>query len=473
MTHTKRHRTNTPKPPEADWKRALQKVLDQHNDMHASKNKTVSFKTRQDRANGIFRIFTLVRAMGFKLAPQNLGGRHIRYLMRYWTADPTLEPELRAQGMRLRRFVRPVRALSAAYIQQQLSFLRVYAGWIGKPGMVLSATGYVNDPALVKRSIVAQRERSWSAAGVDIAAAIATVQRIDPRVALQLEVMFAFGLRRKEAVMFNPALAEVPAYALPAGAAPGTQYLMFIRVKRGTKGGRGRFTAIRSDFQRAALERAQAAAPGASSHIGQPGRSLKQALARFDYVMRRAGITRDKLGVTGHGLRHDFSSDLYVELTGLPPPIAGGPRVNVDLVNAAYLEVARQIGHARPQISGAYLGGRRSSPRTDGETGARWRKVSRGNGQRGRRGLRSWRHFEVGSQRLHCSLRYRFVRSVGNSCRSTRFLGSRPARHAPTPDLLISTTELTIQLDLPATWAQVLPDRRLIMFPRRPFVSRK
>jgi hypothetical protein len=370
MTHIKRRRSSKPKPPEVDWKRDLQNVLDEHNDMHASKNKTVSFKTRQDRANGLFRMFTSLRAMGFKLAPRNLGGRHIRYLMRYWTADPTLGPELRAQGMDLRRFVTPVRPISAAYIQQQLSFLRVYAGWIGKPGMVLSATKYVDDPDLVKRHIVAQHDRSWSAAGVDIAAAIATVQQIDPGVALQLEVMFAFGLRRKEAVMFNPALAEVPAYALPAGAAPGTQYVTFVRIKRGTKGGRLRFTAIRSDFQRATLERAQAAARGASSHLGQPGRSLKQALARFDYVMRRAGITRDKLGVTGHGLRHEFASDLYVDLTALPPPIAGGACDDVELANTAYLEVARQLGHNRPQISGVYLGGRRGPPRTDGETGA-------------------------------------------------------------------------------------------------------
>lgn len=73
-------------------------------------------------------------------------------------------PELRAQGMPLRRFVPPVRPLSAAYIQQQLSFLRVYASWIGKPGMVLSASEYVDEPALVRRVIVAQRDRSWSAA---------------------------------------------------------------------------------------------------------------------------------------------------------------------------------------------------------------------------------------------------------------------------------------------------------------------
>lgn len=368
MTSNKQRGTRPPKPPEVDWKRALQNVLDQHNDLHARKHKTVAYKTRDERANGLFRMFTLLRAMGFKLAPQNLGGRHIHYLMRYWTADPTLEPELRAQGMALRRFVKPKRPSSAAYIQQQLSFLRVFAGWIGKPGMVRSASAYVDDPTLVRRNVIADQDLSWRANAVDTAAVIAAVERIDARVALQLEVMLAFGLRRKEAVMFNPALAEVPAYALPAEAARDTSYLAFIRVTRGTKGGRLRFTAIRSDFQRSALERAQAAVRGTCSHIGQPGRSLKQALARFDYVMRRAGITRDQFGVTSHGLRHQFASDLYVDLTALPPPVAGGEHLDARLMKAAYLEIARQLGHGRPQISGAYLGGRRAPATARGRT---------------------------------------------------------------------------------------------------------
>lgn len=359
MASNHRNRARPPKPREVDWKRALKDVLDRHNGMHANKNKIVSDRTRVQRARGLFRIFSLLRSMGFQLAPQNLGSRHIMYLMRYWLADETLEPELLRQGMRMRRFAKPKRQLSPKYIHQLLSFLRVFAGWIGKPGMVLAASEYVNDPDLVKCHATAQRDLSWRANDVDIGAAVAAVERIDPHVALQLEVMMAFGLRRKEAVMFNPALAEVPAHALPAGAAAETPYLMFIRVTRGTKGGRLRFTAIRNDLQRAVLERAQAAARGKSSHIGIPGRSLKQALDRFDYVVRRAGISRDKLGVTAHGLRHQFASDLYVELTELPPPVAGGPCDDPAQMKAAYLEVARQLGHARPQISGAYLGGRR------------------------------------------------------------------------------------------------------------------
>jgi hypothetical protein len=240
-----------------------------------------------------------------------------------------------------------------------LSFLRALCDWIGKPGMVLPAKSYVSDPALVSRSTNAVRDRTWSGAQVDVEAVLAKVTQADPVVGLQLEVMLRFALRRKEAVMFCPALAEVPAHALPAGASPG-DYLAFLRVKRGTKGGRVRYTAIRNDRQRQVLERALAAAPRPGMHIGRPGQSLKQALDRFSNVLRRCGVSRRQLGVTAHGLRHDFAADLYFELTDMPAPIKGSP-ANIDpaVMSAAYLEGARQLGHGRPRITGAYLGGRR------------------------------------------------------------------------------------------------------------------
>ncbi len=51
---------------------------------------------------------------------------------------------------------------STPYIEQQLSFLRVYADtWIGKPGMVHPLADYVDDPARFKRSYTAKEDRSW------------------------------------------------------------------------------------------------------------------------------------------------------------------------------------------------------------------------------------------------------------------------------------------------------------------------
>jgi hypothetical protein len=344
------------------WKRRLQDLIDANNERHSTRGKVVGHKTQDERAASLFRIFKRLRAMGFTLDdPAHLGGRHIGWLMRDWTADPTLKAELARRGVRYEPRDEP---LSPAYIQQQLSFLRVLSGWIGKPGLVLRADAYVA-PHLVTRQTTAQRDRSWTGNGVDPTEVLAQVASRCPRTALILEVMLAYGLRRKEAVAFVPRLAEVPTHALPASAAPGP-YLAFLRIKRGTKGGRLRYTAIRHPSQARALARALEAAPN-GGHIGYPGLSLKQALRRFSNTLHRAGVNMKVLGVTGHGLRHQFAADLFIELAEVAPPVRGGGPVEAETMRTVYLAVAESLGHGRPQISGAYLGrqdGRAIAPQT-------------------------------------------------------------------------------------------------------------
>ncbi len=335
-----------------NWKRKLQAILDEHNYRHGVRHKSVSHSTASARAHALFRCFILLRHLGFTPDPKNLDGNHIKVLAQFWTADPVLAPLCLRHGVAL-----PDRPYSAAYIQQQLSFLRVFASWIGKPGMVLAAERYVADPALVSRTYTASTDKSWAGNHVSADEAIAAVARIDEHVATQLNLMLHFGLRRKEAVMFCPHAALVPAHAIPASHPVSDQYVAFLRVKRGTKGGRLRFTAVRTDGQRRALELALRLAPYPSSHVGRPGLTLKQSLDRFDNVMRKAGISMKRLGVTPHGLRHQFAGDLFFDVTQLQAPVrGGGVLADPDVLKAAYLEVARQLGHNRPQISNAYLG---------------------------------------------------------------------------------------------------------------------
>lgn len=84
-------------------------------------------------------------------------------------------------------------------------------------------------------------------------------------------------------------------------------------------------------------------------------------MKRFSNVLSRYGVTLKVLGVTDHELRHQFAADLYFELTTFPAPIKGGSaNADPDAMNAAYLEVAHQLGHGRARITGAYLGARRA-----------------------------------------------------------------------------------------------------------------
>jgi len=328
-----------------DWREQLAAIIDQRNEMHACRNKVVSHSTRAARRQALFRMFALLRRLGFTTAPDNLGERHVAALVRYWCAAPGQGTPVRPQ------------ACSATYIQQQLSILRVYAGWIGKPGLVRAAEAYAGDPALVARSYPAKRDRSWDGNGVDTQALIDQVAALDHHVGVQLRLMLAFGMRRKEAVMFWPHVAEVPSYALPGGQPAALRWVSFLRIKRGTKGGRLRYTAVRSDAQRQALDEARELVTTRHGHVGCPGLSLKQSLDRFSNVVRGAGMTRHELGVTAHGLRHQFANDLYFEIARVRSPVRGGdPALDPVVRRDAYRQVAEQLGHHRPQISTAYLG---------------------------------------------------------------------------------------------------------------------
>lgn len=307
-----------------------------HNDRHAVKPKGVSFKTREERANALFRCFRDLRALGYKIQnPQCLGGRHVQALVGDWTAE---QPRSRE------------RTLSPAMIQSELSHLRTFADWIGKAGLVLPAESYVDSPALVRRRYIAAEDKSWQARGVDPDTLIEQIAAHDPWVAAQLRVARAFGLRVKEAVMLQPHRA-----AKPDEASTPHRYL---EVMRGTKGGRLRVVPIDTEPKRAALDAARKLVGRESGHLGNPARDLKQNLDRLHYVMRKFGVTRRALGITAHGLRHGYAADRYEKLSGTPAPVRGGHIADRDADLRARLGVAEQLGHGRPEIAGVYVGAR-------------------------------------------------------------------------------------------------------------------
>ena len=335
------------------WKRKLQDKIDEHNHRHGRKPKGVSNKTMHERATSLFRSFGLLRRLGYQLDPNGLAGRHIQVLVDYWTCNVRVADLCHEHGVDMLG-----RAHSTAYIQQQLSFLRVYANaWIGKPGMVHPLADYVDDPTRFARSYAATKDRSWAGNEVEFDSVVEKVGAIDQRVAAQLALLLAFGLRRKEALMFMPHVAVVCRENVPVSQHPADRYAAFLRIERGTKGGRLRFVAIRNDEQRSALERALPFTPHPSSHLGHPGLTLKRSLKRFDNVMRNSGVTKKELGVTAHGLRHQFAQEFHVELADVQAPVRGGGEcADPAILNAALLEIARQLGHNRTAITTAYLG---------------------------------------------------------------------------------------------------------------------
>src|SRR6202158_1349565 len=82
-----------------NWKRQLQDKINEHTRQHGSKPKGVSNKTMLERACSLFRSFTLLRRLGFQIDPNNLGGRHIRILVDYWTCNPRIADLCRQRGV--------------------------------------------------------------------------------------------------------------------------------------------------------------------------------------------------------------------------------------------------------------------------------------------------------------------------------------------------------------------------------------
>ena len=87
-----------------------------------------------------------------------------------------------------------------------------------------------------------------------------------------------------------------------------------------------------------------------------PNRNYIQQLRLYEGQTLRAGLC----GM--HGLRHAYAQQRYQALTGWPAPAAGGPASDTltaerrALDRAARLEISKELGHIREQITTVYLG---------------------------------------------------------------------------------------------------------------------
>jgi integrase len=302
--------------------------------------KTASTGTQTKRWSVVFNAFeTLRHELGYSLQdPANFRLKHMAALVAHWEK----------------------KGLSPSTIQNNISILRLFAGWIGKRGMIPATEALVSSPEKGRRSYAADRDKSWSGAGVDVAELLARVGGEDPRVAMQMELEFAFGLRVEEAWKLRPSrgAAIVPS---DSGA------VEVLNVLSGTKGGRHRLVFVRTEAQREVLRRAAAMAGGGS--MIPPGHTEKEWRNRYYWVLRKLGVSRKSLGVTSHGLRHEFANAQYRERLGVESPVRGGgqPVLSRDDANREKRQLAEELGHSRTSIVTAYSGSKRSvkKPRLD------------------------------------------------------------------------------------------------------------
>ena len=273
-------------------------------------NRDGGFSTQATRSRILDLMANQLHALGYTgMRPRSLKPKHVKALTNLW----------REQG------------ISIGTRKNRLSALRWWARKVNKQSVIArdnSAYGIGARTYLAKDS-KAQVLDERQVAQID-----------DEFVRMSVRLQAAFGLRREEALKFQPV------YAMHGD---------HIALKSSwTKGGRARTVPITNEQQRQVLAEARALAKGGSlipAHL-----MYIQQLHRYERQARKVGMS--KL----HGLRHGYAQSRYHELTGQVCPAKGGPKskeltpVQRALDHQARAMISNELGHSREAITAVYLG---------------------------------------------------------------------------------------------------------------------
>lgn len=250
--------------------------------------------------------------------------------------------------------------LTKGTIDQYVNVLRCFMAMIGRADVIpkheewrkcLENAGVA--VARERREQIPEHSKGWSDKSVDVYALLPAIREHSPVSASILRLAREFGFRPSEGYQLKPERSDRKDHV----------YLW------DTKGGKPRPVYYSSDpekaaRQREAFEEALAVVQAVNPQKGilaEPGRTVKQMKRRFYYVMEKFGVTKAKLGVVPHGLRHDYANEEFEHLSGLPAPAkktlpAAVYRENKELVLAARRAVSAQMGHERASIVKCYTG---------------------------------------------------------------------------------------------------------------------
>ena len=299
----------------------------------------LSERTIKLRWDFYWRMVDVLYDAGYKLEKvRNMGKKHLEALFSYWDR----------------------KGLKAHSVQNYLPLLRYLMEKIDKPALLdviehYSARKVQEDRERIDAILSSNEEtpekvdltdgRSWAAHGVDVDRVINRIERDNAVVALQMRLMRAFGLRVREAFRLKPMndWKEDKLY-----------------IRDGAKGGLKRWVPVETDAQRALLKRA-CEVVGAKNLSMIPARYSEPQWRSFYYsVLRRNGVTRAVLGITSHGLRHEYaeeSRDEEMASIGAcgPDPTKMHSEATLVADRKARKAVAKRLGHSRWNVTRYYL----------------------------------------------------------------------------------------------------------------------
>ncbi|MGR9168624.1 phage integrase N-terminal domain-containing protein [Rhizobium sp. KDH_Rht_773_N] len=274
------------------------------------RNRDGSYGTQNNRRRGLTAMADDLADLGYKLpSAGSLKPKHIEALVEKWLDADTTD----------------------ASIRNRLTWLRWWAEKVNKPNVVNrdNAAYGVAERGEVTRNRAQTLDHT-------------KLQTIEcPNIKASLLLQAAFGLRREEAMKFQPQAAIRSDH---------------ITLQASwTKGGRARTIPITTLEQRQVLQHVVKLIPGRGSLI--PAQlTYVEHLKRFEYQTLKVGLRNT------HGFRHAYAQNRYRTLTGQACPLAGGKKWS-DMTakereadRAARRHISAELGHGRLKITDTYLG---------------------------------------------------------------------------------------------------------------------
>ena len=269
-----------------------------------------SYTTQVNRERMLTLAANELHALGYRgMTDRSLKPKHIEALVKHWFGQD----------------------LSIGTIKNRMAVIRWWAQKVNKQNVVAKSNEHYGIP---DRRFVTNESKAKTVTSEQL-------DKIrDEHVRMSLELQQAFGLRREEAMKFQPSFADRGDH--------------LVLKASWTKGGRERTIPIRTEAQRDVLNRARRLA-GFGSLIPS-NRNYVHQMRVYEGNTLRAGLSRM------HGLRHAYAQNRYEELTGWKAPAAGGPESKVLTLeqraadHEARLTISRELGHEREAVTAAYLG---------------------------------------------------------------------------------------------------------------------
>lgn len=272
---------------------------------HLINKSSLGFTTQRDYKRVLDDCITILHRHSYFIDNiRQLKQKHINCLMNEWRASE----------------------LTTRTIKNKLSVLRFACDAMRKPNVVLDNKDY--DLPAEKKT-----EKQRAIFNIDLS------QFSDTYVSYAVALQQAFGLRREEAMKFNPCIADKGSY---------------IQLKASwTKGGIQRDVPVTTEAQRKLLDDLYGTIGNAS--LIPPHLNYIQQRTRYDDAVKKSGYHNL------HGLRYAYAQSRYLALTGWPSPKQGG-KLSKDMSEAEKIKdrevrliISRELGHVRKAILEVYI----------------------------------------------------------------------------------------------------------------------